>query len=122
MSALEREAEQAMAEMQGLARGTLTVGASLTVGAYVMPELLASTGGATPTSRCTLEIANTEAIQRRLLEGELDIGLTEGLGDAPDLEAARLSARMNWSPSPRRTIPLLLGSAGARRRACAGSR
>ena len=87
MSALEREAEQAMAEMQGLARGTLTLGASLTVGAYLMPELLAEYRRRYPNVTLTLEIANTEAIQRRLADGDLDLGLTEGLGDAPDLDA-----------------------------------
>ena len=87
LSALEREAEQAMAEMQGLARGTLTVGASLTVGAYVMPELLAEFRRRTPNVTLTLEIANTEIIQERLRAGELDLGMTEGLADAPDLDA-----------------------------------
>ncbi len=87
LSALEREAEQAMAEMQGLARGTLTVGASLTVGAYVMPELLAEFRRRYPNVTLTLEIANTESIQERLRAGELDLGMTEGLGDAPDLDA-----------------------------------
>ncbi|MDQ2800618.1 MAG: LysR family transcriptional regulator [Armatimonadota bacterium] len=88
MSRLEREAEQAMAELQGLARGTLTVGASLTVGAYLMPEILAEYGRRYPKIALTLEIANTEVIQRMLLDGKLDIGLTEGFADAPDLDAA----------------------------------
>lgn len=87
MSALEREAEQAMAEMQGLARGALTLGASLTVGAYLMPPLLAEYRRRHPNVALALEIANTESIQKRLADGELDLGLTEGLGDAPDLDA-----------------------------------
>lgn len=88
LSALEREAEQAMGELQGMARGTLTVGASLTVGAYLMPELLADYSRRHPHIALTLEIANTEVIQRMLLEGRLDLALTEGFADDPDLAAA----------------------------------
>lgn len=88
LSALEREAEQAMGELQGLARGTLTVGASLTVGAYLMPELLAEYSRRHPHIALTLEIANTEVIQRMLLDGRLDLALTEGFADDPDLDAA----------------------------------
>ena len=88
LAGLEREAEHALAEMQGLARGTLTVGASLTVGAYLMPELLAAYGRRYPNIALTLEIANTEAIQKMLIEGKVDIGLTEGFADAPDLDAS----------------------------------
>jgi DNA-binding transcriptional LysR family regulator len=88
LSALEREAEQAMGELQGLARGTLTVGASLTVGAYLMPELLAGYSHRHPHIALTLEIANTEVIQRMLRDGRLDLALTEGFADDPDLDAA----------------------------------
>lgn len=88
LSALEREAEQAMAELQGLTRGSLTLGASLTVGAYLMPELLAEYGRRFPHIALTLEIANTENIQRMLRAGRLDLALTEGFADDPDLDAA----------------------------------
>lgn len=88
LAQLEGEAEQALAEMQRLESGKLTVGASLTVGAYLMPELLAEYGRRYPKITLTLEIANTDAIQRMLLEGKLDIGLTEGLADAPGLDAS----------------------------------
>ena len=88
LSALEREAEQAMAELQGLARGSLTLGASLTVGAYLMPELLAEYSRRHPHIALTLEIANTENIQKMLREGRLDLALTEGFADDPDLDAA----------------------------------
>lgn len=88
LSALEREAEQAMGELQGLARGALTIGASLTVGAYLMPELLADYSRRFPQIALTLEIGNTENIQGMLLGGRLDLALTEGFADDPDLDAA----------------------------------
>lgn len=88
LAAWEREAEQAMAELAGLERGTLTLGASLTIGAYLLPERLAVYRSRYPNITLTLEIANTETIQRRLSEGALDLGLTEGFSDAPDLDAS----------------------------------
>jgi len=88
LSALEREAEQAMAELQGLMRGTLTIGASLTVGAYLMSDLLADYSRCFPHIALTLEIANTGNVQRMLREGKLDLALTEGFADDPDLDAA----------------------------------
>ena len=88
LSALEREAGQAMAELQGLARGSLTLGASLTVGAYLMPELLAEYSRRFPHIALTLEIGNTENIQKMLRDGRLDLALTEGFADDPDLDAA----------------------------------
>jgi DNA-binding transcriptional LysR family regulator len=86
LSRLEREAAQALAEMAGLGRGTLTVGASLTIGGYLMPEILAEYGRRYPNIILTLEIANTEVIQRLLLDGKLDLGLTEGFAEEAGLE------------------------------------
>ena len=88
LSALEREAEQAMGELHGLARGGLTLGASLTVGAYLMPELLAEYSRRHPQIALTLTIANTETVQQMLRDGGLDLALTEGFAEDPDLDAA----------------------------------
>ena len=88
LAALEREAAGAMAEMAGLARGSLTVGASLTVGSYLLPELLAEYGRRHPHIALTLESGNTEAVQGMLREGRLDLALTEGFAEDPGLDAA----------------------------------
>lgn len=87
LAALEREAESALAELEGLERGSLTLGASLTIGAYLMPELLAEYHRRYPQITLTLEIANTEMIQRMVREGQLEIGLTEGFAEEAGLEA-----------------------------------
>lgn len=87
LSGLEREAETAMAEMRGVERGTLTLGASLTVGAYLLPSLLAEYARRYPSIVLSLQIANTETIQSRLREGVLDLALTEGFADDPELTA-----------------------------------
>jgi len=87
LSGLEGEAAAAMAELRGTERGTLTLGASLTVGAYLLPSLLADYARRYPKIVLSLQIANTETIQSRLREGMLDMALTEGFADDPELTA-----------------------------------
>lgn len=67
--------------------GPLRVGATLTIGNYVVPPLLArfireSPGRSPP----TLAIANTTEIARQVAELELDVGLVEGEVEHADLE------------------------------------
>ncbi|BDI28264.1 LysR family transcriptional regulator [Capsulimonas corticalis] len=85
--ALEAEAEEALADLRGLERGTLAVGASMTIGSYLLPEVLARFHRRYPGIVVNLEIANTEEIQQRLLEGAMDLGFTEGFAEEDDLEA-----------------------------------
>ena len=84
---LEAEAEAALAELRGLERGRLSLGASLTIGGYLLPDVLARFHQKHPGIDVRLEIANTEEVQQRLLEGTLDVGLTEGFLEHPELEA-----------------------------------
>jgi len=86
--ALEAEAETALAELRGLERGKLAIGASLTIGGYLLPEVLARFHQRYPGIELAVEIANTEEIQTRLLDSMLDIGLTEGFMEHPELEVS----------------------------------
>lgn len=79
--AVEAEAEQAIAEMKGLTQGKLTLGASLTIGDYLMPKLLGAFRTRYPGIALQLEIANTQVIGQKLRENALDLGLTEGLAE-----------------------------------------
>ncbi len=83
--ALEREAEAALADFATLRAGSLAVGASTTIGNYLMPRVLARLAREQPGMRVTLAVDNTEEIQGRLLDGELDVALTEGFADHPGL-------------------------------------
>lgn len=83
--ALERQAETALAELRDLEAGHLAVGASTTIGNYLLPDLLAAYSDAHPGVHVRLEVGNTEQIQTLLLQGELDLGLTEGFADSRDL-------------------------------------
>jgi len=85
---LEAEAEAALSELRGLERGRLAVGASLTIGGYLLPDVLARFHQEYSGIDLRLEIANTEQVQQRLIEGTLDVGLTEGFLEHPELEAA----------------------------------
>ena len=87
MFALESEAELALKELRGLARGRLVIGASLTIGVYLLPEVLGTFHRRHPHIELQLEIANTDVVQRQLSEGGLDLGLTEGLAQKNGLTA-----------------------------------
>ena len=76
--AVEAEAARAMREVKGLAQGRLTIGASLTIGDYLLPAVLGEYHRKFPGIALSLEIANTRVIQKKLLESALDVGLTEG--------------------------------------------
>jgi DNA-binding transcriptional LysR family regulator len=79
IAALEREAEGAVADLAGLRRGKLVVGASLTIGSYFLPAVLGRFRQLHPKIDLELEIANTQRIEQMLLDGKLDLAFTEGL-------------------------------------------
>lgn len=83
---LAEEAEHALEAIQGLRRGRLAIGASTTIGIYLMPPLMGLFRERWPAIELSLEIGNTEAIQQRLAEHSIQIGLTEGLAENPDLD------------------------------------
>ena len=85
--ALAAEAEHAVAELQGLKRGSLTIGASTTIGIYFLPELLARFRQRFPLVDLHMQVSNTQAIQRDLVEHRVDVAVTEGFIHWPELEA-----------------------------------
>jgi len=66
--------------------GSLKIGASLTVGNYLMPPLIATFMHEHPQCQLSLEIGNTRQIIQALEQFELDIGFIEGFCHAPNLE------------------------------------
>ena len=103
---IESEAHRALAELQGLHRGTLLLGASLTIGSHLLPPLIAAFHQYHPHIQVTLHIANTDEIHRRLLASQLDLGFTEGLLPSDDL-AATIFATDELLPVVPPTHPLL---------------
>ena len=88
LAALESEARTAVAELMGLGRGRLTIGASLTVGSYLMPGVLAEFRRRHPAVELRMEVANTDRVTAWVRDEQVDLGLTEGLAQHPELAAS----------------------------------
>lgn len=84
--AVEDEAEAAIRDLRGGVRGRLRLGASRTVGAYLMPALLAQFRRARPDVEIFLQVESTGTIERRLIENEIDIGFAEGVAGSEQLD------------------------------------
>ena len=77
--AVEAEAARALGDLRQHVRGHIAIGASRTTGSYLLPEHLAAFHRRYPAVEISLEVANTHAIESRLIAGEIDIGFTEGI-------------------------------------------
>ncbi len=75
---LHQVARRAVADLVDTVTGKLTIGASLTIGEYVLPRLLATFAGKYPDVDYSVWIGNTELIHERTREGTIDAGLVEG--------------------------------------------
>jgi DNA-binding transcriptional LysR family regulator len=85
--ALADEAESAMADVRAVGRGRLVIGASTTIGTYLLPGVLAEFLRRYPRVELLVAIENTEQVHRRLAGLELDVGLTEGFAEEEELDA-----------------------------------
>lgn len=87
--ALEAEAGEALEELRGVRRGHLSIGASTTIGVYLLPEIFVRFRKAHPDVQISLELANGRAVARRLADGAIDIGFTEVAVDADVFESSQ---------------------------------
>jgi DNA-binding transcriptional LysR family regulator len=85
--ALAAEAEERLAELRGLSRGVLRVGASTTIAVYLLPPVFAAFRRAYPGVRLAVDIANATEIGHRLSAGALDVALSEGEPDPAAFDA-----------------------------------
>jgi len=76
--ALSAELDTRLKEMNGQAAGPLLIGASMTIGEYVLPRLIGEFKARFPAVAPTLFVGNSEAVQDRVAERTLDIGFIEG--------------------------------------------
>lgn len=83
---LEDDAQRAVQDHLSLHRGRLAVGASTSIGSYLLPQILGAFAQQFPGVQLSLSISNTETIQRDLLDGTLDLGLTEGFAPEEHFE------------------------------------
>src|SRR6516165_7314566 len=85
--AVAQEAEHAMVDARAAGRGRLAIGASTTIGTYLLPAVQAEFWRRHPRVELLVQIENTEQVHRRLAGHELDLGLTEGLVEEEELAA-----------------------------------
>lgn len=78
LAAVETEAERAMEELRGVRSGMLKLGASRSIGTYWLPGQLAAFHRQHPEVKLEVWIGNTEEVEQQLLEGAVELGLTEG--------------------------------------------
>lgn len=76
--ALSAELDTRLKEMSGEAAGPLLIGASMTIGEYVLPQLIGKFKARFPAVVPTLFVGNSEAVQDRVAERTLDLGFIEG--------------------------------------------
>jgi DNA-binding transcriptional LysR family regulator len=69
---------QAIAELDGLKRGSLVVGASTTPGTYVLPARIAKFREQYPGITVALRIGNSRAVEERVRDGEVDLAIIGG--------------------------------------------
>lgn len=79
---------QIEADMKTLQRnGLLRIGASVTVGAHVLPELVAEFRKVSAETRIQVEENNTAAVENMILQDGVDFGLVEGETVSPDVRS-----------------------------------
>jgi DNA-binding transcriptional LysR family regulator len=86
-------ARQALADLDGLAHGSLLIGASTTPGLYVLPRIIAAFRNKYPGVDVKLQIANSQAIEGRVRERELDLGIVGGHALRPGEECLTAGMR-----------------------------
>lgn len=82
---LYEEAKQDIQMLQDKVTGAIQIGASFTIGEYVLPRRLAEFAAQYPLVALQVTIGNTEEIVQAVRSNELDVGLIEGETNAADL-------------------------------------
>src|SRR5574341_613058 len=83
---LTAELGRTLAELEGLERGYLRLGASSTPGLYLLPEMMAAFGRRYPGIEVSLLIGNSGQVVAEILAGKLDLGFVGGFVEAAGLQ------------------------------------
>lgn len=67
--------------------GVLHIGASTTIGNYLLPTLMGKFSKIFPRAQVVLHVGNTEQVELGVQNGDLDLGLVEGPSHLPTLES-----------------------------------
>jgi DNA-binding transcriptional LysR family regulator len=82
---LSTELDTQLKEMGGQMAGPLLIGASTTIAEYLLPRVLGEFKSLYPSVVPRLFVANSEAVQARIVERTLDLGFIEGESHLPSL-------------------------------------
>lgn len=85
ISILQAQLEKEMQELTGTIKGRLLIGASTTIGEYILPYLVGSFKKQYTEVDVSLVVGNTEDIEGSILDTTLDVGLVEGPVNGKDL-------------------------------------
>ncbi|MFC0472577.1 LysR family transcriptional regulator [Halalkalibacter kiskunsagensis] len=75
---LYEEAKQEIADQKHIVQGTIKIGASFTIGEYILPRVLAEYANEHPGVNVEVIVGNTEEVISKTRSNELDISLIEG--------------------------------------------
>ncbi|MEO5376714.1 MAG: selenium metabolism-associated LysR family transcriptional regulator [Magnetococcus sp. DMHC-6] len=75
---LYRETEKSINEMTGVTRGLIKLGASTTIGEYLLPQILSGYHEHFPNVQVRLTVHNTRLVVRKLEDATIDVGMIEG--------------------------------------------
>ncbi|NOX20580.1 MAG: LysR family transcriptional regulator [Nitrospirae bacterium] len=75
---LYASAEKEIGELTGLVKGSISLGASTTIGNYLLPKIIADFRKSRPKIKIHLQVGNSKRIVELLNSGNIDIGLVEG--------------------------------------------
>jgi DNA-binding transcriptional LysR family regulator len=81
------ETKQEVMMLRNVISGKLKIGASFTIGEYILPRILAEFAGQYPQVETEVNIANTNMVVHEVRSGSLDLGLVEGEVSDEELRA-----------------------------------
>lgn len=84
-----RSLEQFLDESALEPKGILNVGASTTIGNYILPAIVGEFSRLHSQAKALLHVGNAQQIETAVASGELDVGLIEGLPHIGSLEAKK---------------------------------
>lgn len=101
MNNLQAELEKNMQQLTGHVKGELLVGASTTIGEYILPYVVGSFKKEYPDVNVTIQVMNTELIENMVDNKNFDIGIIEG-----PVKDSKLSAKEFLDDELMLTVPI----------------
>lgn len=83
---LYKESQKVMEDMKELRTGNIRIGASSTIGTYLLPDIIADFKREYPGVNIELVIENTHMVSEEILKNSVDFGFIEGEVDNDELE------------------------------------